>query len=1000
MGENRKQKNVLRFVVIFSVFLFGLITENVFADDDGIIDVTGGGTGGGTTDCNFPQGFQNICKYGDNRYEGGASWHVYKIGDNVKPNNSVADSGGILVDDPNNPNDDIPTEASINAKCKSEMSDWDGWYAAYGWDGRIKGLGSGYAHWGPAQWNTGVIAGAYYNYHGGISFDEFKKRAANGTLTSGTKLYGTTSAKNSVAEMLHGGAIPANVGAFCVSSSFFGSTFSGLSRVSESTAAYGDVANNKKKSTGWQQTDKTVFHIMNCDNANGCSAKISHYLVRLTGNKSTEYSLSRITNIDNLDNISGGHVENFSGIDNGDGKRVLSTNFTNVVPGQYVCETMTFGTNSNGGTAKTAACLYVKGSRGSDIGIDVKNAALSTGWVKSVYAKPGDAISLKGWYNPSYQYAKDLFVNNTVVGSCNKGKNFVGSAFNSCVNPGWNNAFSINLNGTSFNTINVSGTIGKSSSYSKEVNNAYSVKANDVGKNIEAKAATNTSGILTTPKSVSFDVDSSRNIKATVNKDAISASANIVVPYNYENTTSIAASDDAVVYAGESTSINFNVTVGKKWNNLTKGSYATVVPNGKWKLEVCDERRTWCKETDATTGELNTGGNLDGDSFSKNITINVPDWSAGTKICVRSAVYPANSGSDNSLDKNGSNSWRYSSESACYTVAKKPSFQVWGGNIYSARSITTSVAGKTNVAGHSDYNVNNKSSNRRYVFGSWGELGVIATSKVKGLASGAGTGYSGMNLDANPGGSAEVKMNYCNRATLSFANVDCDGADAFTGDIQSGNAMSTAIGDKGDILRKLIEGNNTVNVLDSYVDLSAADESKITEKGIYHYNGGKNDLIIGEAKIDYGKKIVVHTEGDITISGNLRHYGEDTYSSLYDVSKLIIYGNNVKISCDVSRVDALIVADNEVNTCVDNDGNTPNINSRLRSNQLRINGAIITGKVKMNRTYGAATGNNSIAPAEIINFDSTFYLWGARESSIAESGKISTISITELPPRY
>ena len=455
-----------------------------------------------------------------------------------------------------------------------------------------------------------------------------------------------------------------------------------------------------------------------------------------------------------------------------------------------------------------------------------------------------------------------------------------------------------------------------------------------------------------------------------------------------------------MLYAGESTSINFNVTVGKKWNNLTKGSYATVVPNGKWKLEVCDERRTWCKETDATTGELNTGGNLDGDSFSKNITINVPDWSAGTKICVRSAVYPANSGSDNSLDKNGSNSWRYSSESACYTVAKKPSFQVWGGNIYSARSITTSVAGKTNVAGHSDYNVNNKSSNRRYVFGSWGELGVIATSKVKGLASGAGTGYSGMNLDANPGGSAEVKMNYCNRATLSFANVDCYGADAFTGDIQSGNAMSTAIGDKGDILRKLIEGNNTVNVLDSYVDLSAADESKITEKGIYHYNGGKNDLIIGEAKIDYGKKIVVHTEGDITISGNLRHYGEDTYSSLYDVSKLIIYGNNVKISCDVSRVDALIVADNEVNTCVDNDGNTPNINSRLRSNQLRINGAIITGKVKMNRTYGAATGNNSIAPAEIINFDSTFYLWGARESSIAESGKISTISITELPPRY
>ncbi|MBR2753748.1 hypothetical protein IKD82_01085, partial [Candidatus Saccharibacteria bacterium] len=84
-------------------------------------------------------------------------------------------------------------------------------------------------------------------------------------------------------------------------------------------------------------------------------------------------------------------------------------------------------------------------------------------------------------------------------------------------------------------------------------------------------------------------------------------------------------------------------------------------------------------------------------------------------------------------------------------------------------------------------------------------------------------------------------------------------------------------------------------------------------------------------------------------------------------------------------------------------------NNANNSIQLKVNGAIIANELKPNRTYGAATGKNSIIPAEIINFDPSLYLWNVKTKSTSgsetegESSKhldMEMTDIIEIAPRY
>jgi hypothetical protein len=365
---------------------------------------------------------------------------------------------------------------------------------------------------------------------------------------------------------------------------------------------------------------------------------------------------------------------------------------------------------------------------------------------------------------------------------------------------------------------------------------------------------------------------------------------------------------------------------------------------------------------------MNETENPGDDSVKPNATVTIPDVPAGSKICFQSLVYPKDSGNDTNLnskyyDESNLDNWAFSGET-CFVVAKRPSLQVWGGNIYSSGGINTSIAAKT-IEGD------------LHTFGSWGELGIISGGAVTGMASGAGYGYSGPNSAANPGGAKG--NNFCEASPLSFANNDCQNKETGSLDISFGGLSNDS-----DFITQAL-ANENANIRNRYSSFS-------------DFESDFND---GEIEIDSGTVFISNPEDNIDIDKNVKYTGN--YTSLDSIPKVVIYAKNVNISCKVSRIDALIIATGTVKTC----SNGGNINSKDRSNQLIVNGAIIAKELEADRTYGAGagtdpeTGNNySIIPAEIINFDPSLYLWGKFRSESDPSKSLKTTYSRELPPRF
>ena len=162
--------------------------------------------------------------------------------------------------------------------------------------------------------------------------------------------------------------------------------------------------------------------------------------------------------------------------------------------------------------------------------------------------------------------------------------------------------------------------------------------------------------------------------------------------------------------------------------------------------------------------------------------------------------------------------------------------------------------------------------------------------------------------------------------------------------------------------------------------LNDASNLKDNKRNVYYYYG-KNDITISRQTVAKNTTQIVHSTKNIIVDDFIM-YGS-VYSNYSEMPKLVLYAEgDVNIKCNTGRIDALIIA-NKVNTCYDSD----DINASKNSRQLKINGAIIANKVVANRTYGAATGANSMVPAEIFNFDPTLYLWNEEED---RNGNVAT----------
>ena len=693
----------------------------------------------------------------------------------------------------------------------------------------------------------------------------------------------------------------------------------------------------------------------------------------------------------------------------------VGTFTVNMQAGDLVCYKMTFSAVPvEGKKATVEACAAAEADKDSDISIELRDQDSSADywdWREDyVYAKPNDMVELHGAFEPRYQYLanKSSSVTSIILdedngtsksGLNNNGEPILG-VFNNNMNPSWNNAFSITVKGEckdTFSPFDYENRVGNTGSYDGNYN--YSVATYDMGK-IEAKSKTNNCDVAkNTPKGASLIYNTSnRRFEATVNNSSIDDVVSIYVPYNFQNETKVTTEENRIVNAGESDDFDIAVETYPRANPLTNGTYATTFNNAKLKVRLCNENETSCYgEEEVDISGLNIGKTYSTQMIAENarIKLNIPDIDAGSMVCLRSMMYPADSGSyDNWQNSEGSATWTDWSDKKCFKVAKRPSLQVWGGSVYSAGMIDMMPSAKNNLYGYEDnylYKMIGQGEHR--VFGSWAELSLAANGDVNGLASGAGTGYARTEnartvgaLDPtleNLGGSAEgINVNYCLRSTLSFANTSCDKIVGGLG----GGLQSEVSSSKRALVSRFVDENSKGYTLEK--------TSEINDGYLRSYSG---DMETGEDGVEKKKTTrVIVSEGDVTINGDIT-YLDNGYSNLEDVPKIIIYAkNDINIACEVVQIDAILIAENNINTCSDSD----DINAEMNSKQLKINGSVISNTLTLNRTYGAAKGVNSVIPAEIVNYDTSLYLWANKQADVTTSGKLTEAYISELAPRY
>lgn len=655
----------------------------------------------------------------------------------------------------------------------------------------------------------------------------------------------------------------------------------------------------------------------------------------------------------------------------------------------------------------------------------------------AVYARPGQTVVYRSTYNPILQYAYYLIPQKMRIngGSIYPAGNTINTAsylyqlYNS--NKGslgnWNNAITVSSTNfrISFNN-NYKYSLGDSKK--KTETNDHPVEVSEVGKELIETAKTNVNNdTKTTPSQIVFSNDSSQRNVGNVITANKSSSARAYVPYNYDTSISV-TTDKTVIDAGEDVTITYEIGVEPRTNPETSSGsdkYATKIPNAISEVivyvpingvkpaiseygygseqDVCNyfglTRSTAegsnCKEISKRTVTLNNSGALNGgDPVRFAPSIETSDVPAGTSLCAAVAVYPSNSGSyTNWSDMEGNHKWRIS-ESKCFMTGKNPTFQVWGGSFYGDKNVATAVTAKNNLTGITQLD------NGVIVFGSWVEQSVVANGFVSGLASGAA---SGLSLNEVGGGSLEKpKDNFCKyRVPLSLANYTkttivqlCsnNGTGQMTG--YSGITVSN---DKEAMVSSL-PGETIYNYTaagDEVVDFNRDGAS------IRHIKSNGNLTISGVGNIN--KTHVVKASGNVNITGNISYENSRnaSYTTLSQIPKLVIYaGGDINISCNVTNIDAVLIAKGTVNSCANNNGVSPDVNARERSRQLMINGAIMTRFLKFERTFGMSTGYYSKIPAEIVNYDTSLVLWGRGKTETEDYGKTYQVYSHELAPRY
>lgn len=309
----------------------------------------------------------------------------------------------------------------------------------------------------------------------------------------------------------------------------------------------------------------------------------------------------------------------------------------------------------------------------------------------------------------------------------------------------------------------------------------------------------------------------------------------------------------------------------------------------------------------------------------------------GSRYCIGLSISPYKMSKDESQGVQNAkvgHEWRHSAP-ICVLVVKKPKMQIWSNGIYARGGIKTSrsdIGGKT--------------------FGSWVEFEALGGKPIIGFKT-------------------ESSQNTNN---LTFRNgINNGGRSASIVDKGSWGAWGTS--------------NNVQGLINSiksrYPSSNAAKNVRV--EGNSGANANIGGLTGTGTNIYYGK--------DITITGNIVN-SEPKANAGGQFAQTIIIADNIKISKDVTRVDAWLIASGEINTCPVGKTDVNEINC---GKPLAVNGPVIARTLNSWRTAGS-NPNNREEPAETYNQRADVYLWAYGQAG--GPGRIITTYTKELPVRY
>lgn len=290
----------------------------------------------------------------------------------------------------------------------------------------------------------------------------------------------------------------------------------------------------------------------------------------------------------------------------------------------------------------------------------------------------------------------------------------------------------------------------------------------------------------------------------------------------------------------------------------------------------------------------------------------------------------------------------------CVDIGKKPLFQAQGGDIWAGGAIAPASGVPCGLANTSrPGNITGASSG-----GSFGEYGVFALGRVGNFGSGATPHVA------------------ANSSRLTFSNTSSSNLGFYHGSPPSSGRCLTHLAQYAAAPSAL--GTTNVNLTTQ-------------ANGVY---SSTDNLQVSGVNISGGKRIVISTTGNITITGQGITYQNTGYARPDQLPLVIlIAGGNITVNNSVTQVDGWLSTNNRLLTC-ETSGPLASGNC---NQQLRFNGPVIAREVIMRRTFGN-TNSGQYEPAEIFNLRPDVLLRAQSENS--SQIQVRTIKQQELPARY